>query len=82
MLIRPSPFPPTDPDVEPVAVVDDRQRERVVASGQVHRYRAAGAVRDGILQRFLNDSEEAQGEILRQGRGNVVMGERDLDVVP
>ena len=79
MLIRPSPLPHAASTSNPTPSSDDGQREPLQAAAQMHRDFVRLAVLEGVLQRFLNDSEQAQRQIGRQRRRNVLVREGDGD---
>src|SRR6186713_57455 len=62
-------------DIKSHAVVDDAHRERIAEATHTHRYLGGAAVLDRILERFLNDSEQTQGELGRQLRWNALVRE-------
>ena len=64
-------------DIEPDTIVGDGQGEPFRASTQMHGDFVRLTVLEGVLQRFLNDSEHAHREIGRQRRWHVVVGHGD-----
>src|SRR5690242_12066643 len=58
------PFPPRGPDLEADAVVRYRHRKSVVASAQMHRRLTRATVLDRVLQGFLRDPVETEGQIV------------------
>ena len=58
-------------------VVDDGQVETVGIAGQLHGDCLGLTVLERVLQRFLHDAENAQGQIGRDARRNALVGERD-----
>ena len=72
------PLPQTRVDVEPDAVVGDRQRETVRHRPPgARRPCAARAVLEGILQRLLHDAEQTQRHVGRQRCRDALVRERD-----
>src|SRR6185369_15282300 len=59
-------------DVESVAVIDDLQRDRIVVTLQLNSDVAGAAVLDRILHRFLRNPEQAERDIVGQGRSDVL----------
>jgi len=67
--------------IEPNAVVDDPQRDRVRGRGQRDLGVLRAAVLDGIAQRFLRDAIEAHRRVGRNRRRQLTIRERDLETV-
>src|SRR5215470_5580700 len=67
--------------VEPGAVVDDREGDRLVYAVELHADVLRTAVLDGIGQRLLRDAIEAQGRLRRNRRREPIRRELDLETV-
>ena len=78
---QPEALVPHSLDDESHAVVDHGQRRDGGIAGQVHGDCLGLTVLERVLQGFLHDSEDAQGQIGREARRNVFVCEGDAGTV-
>ena len=67
-------------DVKSLPIVGDHELQARGRPRQLDGDMACVAMLDGVPQRFLRDSEEAQGDVLIDDRRHVVMGEGHREV--
>src|SRR5262245_15395358 len=69
------------PRVESLASIRDMEMERLVTLDQADRRVARPAVLDDVVQRFLDDAEDANSDVLRRVVAVHGVAEVDVDAV-